>query len=54
MNNVKPNSSSNDNSSKDKPNPLKLVTPPRIPTKEQRDDGSRLVKEIRGGKYDRG
>lgn len=54
MNNAKTNSSTNDNVGKDKPNPLKLVTTPRIPTKEQRDDGSRIVKEIRGGNYDRG
>lgn len=47
FNNTRNNSSSDSN--KDKPNPLKLVSTPRIPTKEQRDDGNKVLREIRGG-----
>ena len=47
------NNSTDSNTNKDKPNPLKTVTTSQIPTKEQRDDGSKFGKEIRGGSYDR-
>ncbi|MBX4268897.1 hypothetical protein [Clostridium estertheticum] len=52
-NNTRTSNFVDSNTKKDKTNPLKTVTTSQIPTKEVRDDGNKLLREIRGSIYDR-